>query len=722
MKNKLFLAIFIALLLTTTRLNNRAYSQEDDGNVPDYGKYYEKGIELYNKSQYTSAIEQFTQALKLAPDNSAIRNNLAVSFISRGVYFHNNKTSNYEEAATNYREAIYYLKYDEPEGAKTSPNASGNLDIALKNLSAVILNMGENPKNPTYHFKKAKELRAKGSFKGAIVEFYSGLEYSPASAESYEAIGDIYKVLQNEERSVKAYSKAITLNSSNLQLLVKAGVTFEKANYVDNAVKAYNQATAIDPKNQDALNALQRIWENQIKINPRNAAAHANLGTVLQKKGDFPGAMAQYNAAELIDPNNILVRLNLGTLYQAKGDTQTAIRAYDTILHVDPRNVLAHYYKALALKQNKDFTNATKELNTVLQIDPKNDLAKKELVALSQEAGINIPQATNIIKDLANQDTNNAKAQYDVAYEAHSKGNLDEAITFYKKAIALDPQMKDAYTNLGAALLAKKQYSEALNSLNKANQIDPTDPEISKLLKQAREGQNSSKYQAALALHQQGKINEAIAGYEEALKEDPNNAELLVNLGAAYQTNKNYDLAISYYNKSVAISPDSPVTYYYIGSAYHSKNNLEEAIKYYRKSVQLDPNNQQVKDTLKLAENDQVQIFLSQAIDLYNQKQYEQARLTIDKALKNDPDNASAYYYLGLIMDAKSNFNIAITSYRKATQLDPTMDSAYYSLAIDLDKVNDKPGAKMAFNKYLQIAGSRNDAFVKYAKERVKQL
>lgn len=721
MKRYIPVALALALLANPLITDFRAYSQYDYNMDADYTKYYDKGIEYYNNNQFSNAIEQFEQALKLAPDNPSIRNNLAVSYISRGTYFHN-KASNYEEAANNYRDAIYYLKYDAPEDAKDSPNAASNLDIALKNLTGALKNLNIATNNPSYHFKKAKELRAKGTFRGAIVEYFLALENSPPGSEAYEAIGDIYRVLQNNERATKAYEKAISTNKNNAQLYIKAGLAFEKNNDLNAAIKAYNEASTLDPANQDALNALQKIWEEQIKINPRNAAAHANLGTILQKKGNFDGALSQYNAAEMIEPNNILVRLNLGTLYQAKGDLKTAIRAYDTILQVEPNNILAHYYRATAFKQNKDYENAIKELNTILQIDPKNAMAERELLAVAKEQGGDNTKAVNILKDLANKEPDNAKAQYDAAFESHSKGDLDDAVIYYRRAIALDPKMTDAYSNIGAALIAKKQYNEALEMLNKAAELDPANTEVKKLISEIKESQTSSKYQEALSLHQQGKINEAIALYEEALKADPNNPEILTNLGAAYQTNKNYDAALAQYLKSIAIEPKSSVTYFYMGTTYYSKNQFEEAITNYKKALELDPGNQQIKDSLKSGIDGLVQNILSKALDAYNKKLYDQAKITAEKALQVDPNSSLAYYYLGLIMEAKNSVSMAIANYRKSTQLDPKMDSAFYSLAIALDKVNDKAGAKAAFEKYIQLAGNKNDAFVKYARERVKQL
>ena len=133
-------------------------------------------------------------------------------------------------------------------------------------------------------------------------------------------------------------------------------------------------------------------------------------------------------------------------------------------------------------------------------------------------------------------------------------------------------------------------------------------------------------------------------------------------------------------------------------------------------------NNNQVKEALKSAQEALVDTMLSDALNYYNKKNYNKSISIINNALKIDPDNALAFYYMGLVMDAKNNLKAAISNYQKATQLDPGQDGAFYALAIALDKANDKNGAKAAFQKYLQLVGNKNNAFVKYARERLKQL
>ncbi len=53
------------------------------------------------------------------------------------------------------------------------------------------------------------------------------------------------------------------------------------------------------------------------------------------------------------------------------------------------------------------------------------------------------------------------------------KGQVDEAIACYQKAIELDPKDAIAHNNLGLALQAKDQRDEAIASYMKAIELDP---------------------------------------------------------------------------------------------------------------------------------------------------------------------------------------------------------------------------------------------------------
>ncbi|MBY0404701.1 MAG: tetratricopeptide repeat protein, partial [Cyanobacteria bacterium] len=113
---------------------------------------------------------------------------------------------------------------------------------------------------------------------------------------------------------------------------------------------------------------------------------------------------------------------------------------------------------------------------------------------------------------------------------------------------------------------------------------------------------------------------------------------------------------------------------------------------------------------------------LDKAVEAYNKKLYPQALVLVNEVLKTSPDNFTAYYYKGLILNEQKQVDGAIVSYRKAIQYKQDFGDAYYALGLLLDTKKDVKGAKEAFQKFVDLSAGTDDDFVKYAKSRIQSL
>jgi Flp pilus assembly protein TadD len=65
--------------------------------------------------------------------------------------------------------------------------------------------------------------------------------------------------------------------------------------------------------------------------------------------------------------------------------------------------------------------------------------------------------------------------------------NLDEAVTFIKRALEIDPNNGAYIDSLGWAYFKKGMHKEALVELEKAIKFEPNDPDIKEHLKTIKE-------------------------------------------------------------------------------------------------------------------------------------------------------------------------------------------------------------------------------------------
>src|SRR4029077_3859455 len=108
---------------------------------------------------------------------------------------------------------------------------------------------------------------------------------------------------------------------------------------------------------------------------------------------------------------------------------------------------------------------------------------------------------------------------YSLGVTLFQKGQLDEAVVQYQKALEIDPNYAEAHNNLGAALFQKGQLDEAVVEYQKALEIDPNFVEAHSNL--------------GAALFQKGQRDEGIAQFQEALRLKPDFSPAQDNLAKA---------------------------------------------------------------------------------------------------------------------------------------------------------------------------------------------
>src|SRR6185436_19967271 len=99
-----------------------------------------------------------------------------------------------------------------------------------------------------------------------------------------------------------------------------------------------------------------------------------------------------------------------------------------------------------------------------------------------------LPQKTTSVADLLSKDQV-AEAEAQLNKEARNartiamrgeleyrKGNLDQAATLYKQALAMDPKTARAHFGLGKLAMAKLKGKEAVQEIALAIQLEPTEP------------------------------------------------------------------------------------------------------------------------------------------------------------------------------------------------------------------------------------------------------
>ena len=197
-----------------------------------------------------------------------------------------------------------------------------------------------------------------------------------------------------------------------------------------------------------------------------------------------------------------------------------------------------------------------------------------------------------------------------------------------------------------------------------------------------------TKLQQAVALHQQGQLDQAKNSYEEILKSQPGHFDCLHLLGIiAFQTN-NYERAAELISKAIAIDAKQSSAYYNYGNALKELRRLDDALASYDKCIVLKP--------------DYAEAYNNRGSILKELGQLDDALVSYDKAVSLKPDYANAYNNRGNTLKELLRRNDALASYDKAISSQPDFADAYCNRGILLKELHRPEEALASYDKAIE--------------------
>jgi len=118
-------------------------------------------------------------------------------------------------------------------------------------------------------------------------------------------------------------------------------------------------------------------------------------------------------------------------------------------------------------------------------------------------------------------------------------GQARKAIEQFRKALALKPDLAEAYFDLGLVYGQLEQYDRAIEEFHRVLALDPE-----------YEGVH---YAAGLAFAQKGEYDRAVEEFTGAIDADPEFAQIYVNRGLAYARSGKPGPALSDFQKACAL-------------------------------------------------------------------------------------------------------------------------------------------------------------------------
>ncbi|HIK17911.1 MAG TPA: tetratricopeptide repeat protein [Leptolyngbyaceae cyanobacterium M33_DOE_097] len=385
-------------------------------------------------------------------------------------------------------------------------------------------------------FAKGTALKRMGRNEEALETYEKALVFSPSNSEILTEQCRVQSELGQQAEAIATCGRALDFNqnwgdrSPAIAWLNKA-LALTRANKLPEAVAAYDKA---------------------LEVTPKDPATWTQQGMLLAQMGQHATALAAYDQALKISPNFSLALLNRGAALNRLGKSEEALAACDQAIGGDERwgeLGVAHAWdqRGVALAGLNRMEEAIASADRALSLKP--DFAE----AYSNRA-VTLWRMEDYEAAIASVDESvKLKPRYSQGW--FNKGRILRSMKKYEAAIAAydealkgdvnrndKPTLTDIWVNRSAALWQLSQYPEALDSANRAVEINP---------KSAIAWYNRGV--ALLALNQP---EEAIKSYNRAVKLNPEDAYAWTGQGMALEKAKKYEAAIAAFDKALALKPD----------------------------------------------------------------------------------------------------------------------------------------------------------------------
>jgi len=558
------------------------------------------------------------------------------------------------------------------------------------------------PDEPQYRFMLAKFLADEGKIEDVADVLMAAVDHDPSDHDAKLTLVRFIAATRGAEESVALLQSFVEQNPAATNLrAVLAG------QYLNNGdtkgAKAEFQKIVDAEGNEDAgLAAKARIAgihisegeleegtvivDEILAIDPLNAYANYLHGQVNFKQANWKGAVSDLRSALRETPNNLRAQWLLARTHAKAGDLILAKDAYRRLMEISPLNPAATLELTRVMVDQKEWKEAEGFLAEKITAMPlEADLSRARISLL-----IDLERFDDALAEaerLGSTEGNAAIGSYLSGRLHQSREQHGKAVSAFREALEAEPNAREPLQSLIASLVAQGKTDEARDYLESRTRQFPENLYMKTLLGQllastGEEGAAREVFEAALsdksdwlpaytalASMEPADSEAQIELYQRGLEAAPNNQQMALLLGSAYERGGEFEKAIATYEEALVASPDMPIV----------ANNLAALLADYRQDQASFNRALEVARQLEAAEEPALLDTLGWVY--YRLGEHDKAQRLLEKAVEDAPGVPVLNYHLGMNYLAQNKQQLAIEQLQAATE-NPDADYSGRDVAV----------------------------------------
>lgn len=216
--------------------------------------------------------------------------------------------------------------------------------------------------------------------------------------------------------------------------------------------EAYFKEANAKFQEQDFMGA-KALYEKSLQLNPNNAKAHHNLGTIFYAFQQYEQALKQYGKAISLSPEDADPYISRGALFLGQRKYETALKDLDKAVDIAPASYAAYGLRGEAKQGLGKTTEACRDWQKALSLGH--------------------PQINQKLEQYCSESTNSKTVQ-DLVKEGNQyldARNYSLAIESFRLAIIADANYAEAYYGRAVAYYGRQDFEHACADFQEAYRL-----------------------------------------------------------------------------------------------------------------------------------------------------------------------------------------------------------------------------------------------------------